>query len=429
MGHAAAHYAEEGRFAPYGAARPLAGRFGALLFVPARRRGPEGPRPRSAREGGHLSGCGLPADARAGRLRRFVGLPVLAGDVRVGGNSALGRSQKGECLETHLGSEEACPGGLVLETGGTAAVFITVVVGEAGGDIAGLRDLLAVELSGATGGADERRNDALKVDLHRLLVEVVHQRIGRADGVLLDGFPDRSGIDGLEAEGPGEVFGERLMRAERRGVFEREESGAARSGGRWLSGASSGSWPLLWILRCPGAAAGPVPVRPRVRSGEAGHRRAGAKACPAALLGTGSEPRTATRGPLPARAWRAWREPTFCARPPPGPDRTRPRESRTGRSRGRAPRRTETAHARDQIELSPRPARHAILAIPNGTPRPGVHPRSLPSQYGLGATRPALVPDATNEQTAGAAPSAMTGNREEGHVRPRAALGGWWAPD
>ena len=53
--------------------------------------------------------------------------------------------------DPHLGSEEACPCGLVLETGGTAAVFIAVVVGKARGDIAGLRDLLAVELSGATG--------------------------------------------------------------------------------------------------------------------------------------------------------------------------------------------------------------------------------------------------------------------------------------
>jgi hypothetical protein len=58
------------------------------------------------------------------------------------------------------------------------------------------------------------------VHLQRFLVEVGRQRIGTLDDEILGGVPDAGGIDGLKAEGAGEVVGEPGVGADRGGVLE-----------------------------------------------------------------------------------------------------------------------------------------------------------------------------------------------------------------
>jgi hypothetical protein len=57
-------------------------------------------------EGRQLGHSGLAADALAVRAGRVVGLPLLAGDVGIGGHSALGGGQEGAGLGDLLASED-----------------------------------------------------------------------------------------------------------------------------------------------------------------------------------------------------------------------------------------------------------------------------------------------------------------------------------
>jgi hypothetical protein len=57
----------------------------------------------------------------------------------------LGGGQQGEGCESCFGGELLGAGDFALEAIDAVAVLIAVLVGEAGGEVAGLRDLVAVE--------------------------------------------------------------------------------------------------------------------------------------------------------------------------------------------------------------------------------------------------------------------------------------------
>ena len=71
---------------------------------------------------------------------------------------ALCNGQQGVGGEACLTGEG--PGGLGIEAIDAVAVLVAVVVGELGGEVAGLRDFGVVELGGTNEGAD----DTLKID-------------------------------------------------------------------------------------------------------------------------------------------------------------------------------------------------------------------------------------------------------------------------
>src|SRR5271166_6204728 len=134
-----------------------------------RGRGPFGPRRgASAREGAHLGGGGLLLDLGFGR--GFVGLPVVAGQVLVCVDRAVGCGEQGVSLHRHVGGEFAGPLRLAFEAD-RGAVFAVAAVGSPGGRGAGFTDLGGVEASRPDCGADEGPDDALEVHLGRLVVE------------------------------------------------------------------------------------------------------------------------------------------------------------------------------------------------------------------------------------------------------------------
>ncbi|MGD0106249.1 MAG: hypothetical protein ABSC06_19740 [Rhodopila sp.] len=61
-------------------------------FISRRLRGPSG-----CLEGGHIDGGGLASHGGCGWPRGLVGLPVLAGDVGIGGERPFGSGQQGDC--------------------------------------------------------------------------------------------------------------------------------------------------------------------------------------------------------------------------------------------------------------------------------------------------------------------------------------------
>ena len=73
-------------------------------------------------------------------------------------------------------------------------------------------------------------------------------------------------------------------------------------------------------------------------------------------------------------------------------------------------------HAQTWLSCPRRPAHHAILAIANSTPGRSALALAANLSMGLAPCDPALVPDATNEQTTRGAPPAMTRNQVEGRV-------------
>src|SRR5271169_6297204 len=197
---------------------------GRLLFRRAcgsaaggKRAGPFGPRRgASAREGAHLGGGGLLLDLGFGR--GFVGLPVLAGQVLVGVDRAVGGGEQGVSLHRHVGGEFAGPLRLAFEAD-RGPVFGVAAVGGPGGRGAGLADLGGVEASRPDCGADEGPDD-LEVHLGRLVVEGAFEGLGHPlEGARVLGA-DRVVVGDDEAEGGSDVFRDALVGAELEGHLE-----------------------------------------------------------------------------------------------------------------------------------------------------------------------------------------------------------------
>src|ERR1700748_844586 len=104
------------------------------------RSGGRSPASASAFKGAHLGGRADAADVRD-LARDLVGLPFIAGEVRVGGDGALGGGQESMRLETHLGGEDAGAFRPALEAAYAIAVFVAVLIGDLHGEVAGLGDL------------------------------------------------------------------------------------------------------------------------------------------------------------------------------------------------------------------------------------------------------------------------------------------------
>ena len=82
----------------------------------------------------------LAADGGGAGDRRLVRLPRLAGDVGIGIDRTLGRSHQCGGGKPRFGGELAGAGGAALKSINPLAVLVAIVVGELGGEIAGLRD-------------------------------------------------------------------------------------------------------------------------------------------------------------------------------------------------------------------------------------------------------------------------------------------------
>src|SRR5271168_3950715 len=94
------------------------------LSAPARTASPEG---------GGLGFRRLAADGGGAGDRRFIGFPLVAGDVGVGIDCTLGRGHQGEGGEARFGGELTGAGGAALEPIDSLAVLVAVVVGKLGG--------------------------------------------------------------------------------------------------------------------------------------------------------------------------------------------------------------------------------------------------------------------------------------------------------
>src|SRR6202044_1340680 len=135
----------------------------------------------------------------------LVGFPVLAGEVPVGVDGAVGCGEEGEGLHRHVGCELAGALRPAVEADRCPEVVVAAVGGGGGGG-AGLSDLFGVEATGSHCGGDEGPDDALEVHGGRLVVEGAFEGLRHP----LDG--DRVlGADGFvfgddEAEGLGDVF-------------------------------------------------------------------------------------------------------------------------------------------------------------------------------------------------------------------------------
>ena len=88
------------------------------------------------------------------------------------------------------------------------AVLVAVVVLGRHGEVFRRGHLGLVEGGCPECRADEAADDALQVDLHGLVVEVVAQDVGAADDVLLGAFADGGVFGAVQPEGAGEVLGE-----------------------------------------------------------------------------------------------------------------------------------------------------------------------------------------------------------------------------
>src|SRR5271170_6807444 len=218
---------------------------GGDLSVPARG---------SAREGADLGGGGLLLDLGFGRS--FVGLPVVASQVLVGVDRAVGGGEQGVGLHRHVGGEFAGPLRLAFEAD-RGPVFGVAAVGGPGGRGAGLADLGGVEASRSDCGADEGPDDALEVHLGRLVVEGAFEGLGHPlEGARVLGA-DRVVVGGDEAEGGGDVFRDPLVGAELEGHLEGEGlAGLTLGGGLGAVGShfgepfscAGGRWPIASVF-------------------------------------------------------------------------------------------------------------------------------------------------------------------------------------
>src|SRR5208283_3096818 len=108
---------------------------------------------------------------------------------------------------TSSGGRCGTRGGLRLETVDTVAVLVAIVVGELAGEVAGLRDLGAVECRCTVGRADEGTDDPLQMDAHSGLVDGGLQSLGGEADLLLGALADRVVVDRVESEGGAHLLG------------------------------------------------------------------------------------------------------------------------------------------------------------------------------------------------------------------------------
>src|SRR5271165_2129978 len=254
----------------------------------------------SAREGAHLGGGGLLLDLGFGR--GFVGLPVVAGQVLVGVDRAVGGGEQGVGLHRHVGREFAGPLRLAFEAD-RGPVFGVAAVGGPGGRGAGLADLGGVEASRPDCGADEGPDDALEVHLGRLVVEGAFEGLGHPlEGARVLGS-DRVVVGDDEAEGASDVFRDALVGAELEGHLEGEGlAGLTLGGGLGAVGSHLGE-PFSWRP-------GPLAHRQRVPLGAA--QKSPARA--ACTRRAGAQRRTAKGGEFVSRGIRLWPKGKFVDR-------------------------------------------------------------------------------------------------------------------
>jgi hypothetical protein len=140
-------------------------------------------------------------------------------------------------LETHFGGEDAGALGPSLEPARAVTVLVAIIIGELHGEFAGLGDLRGVELPGPERGAHIGADDPLQ--MHGL---VRKREFLRGEGqMLLGGFPDAGGVDGVEAERAGEVLGEGAVGANRQGEFQGDGlTGRGGAGGGFRGGLGAG---------------------------------------------------------------------------------------------------------------------------------------------------------------------------------------------
>ncbi len=205
-----------------------------LPAIKVRLREPFGSRPVLSAEGLHLGRCGLAADAAGGSARRLVRLPRLAGDLGVGMHGAGGGGKQSVGGEARRGGEASGTCGPGIEAEDALAVLVAIIVGEPGGEVAGLGDFAAVERSGTMRRADEGADDALKVDTKRRLVQCRLQRLGGEPDLLFGRLADAVVVHGVEGEAGGNRFGLDRGRGEPGGELEGGviawRAGGARAG-------------------------------------------------------------------------------------------------------------------------------------------------------------------------------------------------------
>src|SRR5271166_5069860 len=233
----------------------------------------------SAREGADLGGGGLLLDLGFGR--GFVGLPVVAGQVLVGVDRAVGGGEQGVGLHGHVGGEFAGSLRLAFEAD-RGPVFGVAAVGGPGGRGAGLADLGGVEASRPDCGADEGPDDALEMHFGRLVVEGAFEGLAHP----LEGArvlaADRVVIGDDEAEGGSDVFRDALVGAELEGHLEGEGlAGLTLGGGLGAVGSHFGDpffsrrGPLAHRQRVPLGAAQKSPARAACTRRAAAHAEDG----------------------------------------------------------------------------------------------------------------------------------------------------------
>ncbi len=174
-----------------------------------------------------------------------------------------------------------------------SAVLGAVVVGELGGEIAGLRDLAAVELGGPMGRANEAADHPLQVNLHGRVVDGGLQRLGGEADLILRRLANAVVVDGVEPEGAAEPADEGVRRRVSGDQLEGDRLArrlaAAVHGVRsvLLSGLCRHD---LISLICPRDSRTLCPrLSPRVRFDEAGHQAGGANADERGRVAAGAE--------------------------------------------------------------------------------------------------------------------------------------------
>ena len=153
-----------------------------------------------------------------------VGLPFIADRVRVGGDSAFGSGEGGARLEAASGGIFALALGAIIEPDRAGTVLVAVVVEQRITEPLSLGDGVAVDVTGANGGADESANDALQEDLQAPFAEVGFHQLRKVGDRRFGSVADACGVCRVEREG---------ARDARHLAFGRTELGDEFKRARW----------------------------------------------------------------------------------------------------------------------------------------------------------------------------------------------------
>jgi hypothetical protein len=123
-----------------------------------------------------------------------VGLPFIADRVRVGGDSAFGSGEGGARLEAASGGIFALALGAIIEPDRAGTVLVAVVVEQRITEPLSLGDGVAVDVTGANGGADESANDALQEDLQAPFAEVGFHQLRKVGDRRFGSVADACGV-------------------------------------------------------------------------------------------------------------------------------------------------------------------------------------------------------------------------------------------